>query len=180
MTESRLVVAELGKAHGLRGEILARVYGLSPEELRDLPNVVLRDPEGQETPARIASIRPHGPGIAIAIEGIADRTAAERMRGAELLARREDLPELGEREWYLADLVGCEVVEEDGAPLGTLEEVLQLPAHDVYVIRGTRGEVLVPATQEFIVGVDTDARRMIVHLIPGLVPGDEQDPAPGE
>lgn len=178
MTKPLLVVADLGRAHGLRGEVVARLHGLGPEELLRIAHVVLRRPDGRESVVHVKGARAQGGGVVLAVAEIGDRTAAEDARGGELLVRREDLPELGAREWYLADLVGCEVVEENGRTLGTLEEVLQLPAHDVYVVRGSCGEVLLPATDEVILAVDRDARRMTVHLIPGLAP--EEDETSGE
>ncbi len=180
MPQPLLVVAELGRAHGLRGEVAARVHGIGSEELLGIPFVVMRRPDGSESEVRVVAARAHGGGVLLTISGIEDRTAAEEARGAELRVRREDLPDPGERVWYVADLVGCEVVEENGAALGVLEEILPMPAHDVYVVRGARGEVLLPATEEVILGVDLAGRRMTVHLLPGLAPEDDADPEFGE
>jgi 16S rRNA processing protein RimM len=102
------------------------------------------------------------------IDELTDRTEAESARGGELLALREHLPEPASGEWYLADLVGSAVVTEEGEDLGTLDEVLHLPANDVYIVRGKRGEILLPATDEVIRSVDTASRKIQVRLLPGL------------
>ena len=163
-----LVVAELTRAHGIRGEVSARFVGVEPEELRTVP-LRLRRVGGETKPVRITSVRPKGPGWILGIEGVVDRDEAEALRGAVLLARREDLPELGPGEWYIADLVGLAVIDENGEDLGVLEEVMQLPANDVFVVRGSGGEVLVPVLDHVVVDVDWAARRMRVQLPAGLL-----------
>lgn len=169
----RLVVAELGPAHGLRGQVLARIHGLEPEELLSFPRLWLRRGTGEETDVRVREARRHGSSFVVALEGVADRTTAERLRGSELLCLREDLPEPEGAEWYVADLVGANVVTDAGELLGTLREVLKMPAHDVYVVNGSRGEVLLPATDEVILGFEDSNRTLTVHLLPGLL--EEED-----
>jgi 16S rRNA processing protein RimM len=117
---------------------------------------------------RIRALRPKQGGWILALEGLTDRTAAEELRGAVLLAPRVDLPEPDADEWYVPDLVGLVVATEDGRELGRLEEILKLPAHDVYVVRGSGGEILLPAIADVVLGVDVAAGRMTVHLLPGL------------
>jgi len=165
----RLVVAELGKPQGLRGEITGRLFGVTPEELLGIEGLTLRDPAGRERPVRVESIRPRKLGWVLALDAVADRTAAEAHRGSELLARRADLPPPAEGEWLVADLVGLEVETDTGENLGRLEEVLLLPANDVVVVRGPRGEVLLPVLPDVIVRVETEAGRMVVRVPPGLI-----------
>jgi 16S rRNA processing protein RimM len=166
-----LVVAELGRPHGLRGELTARLHGVGPEELRALTGLVLRRRDGAERPVTVQRIRAAKTGCVLALDRVTDRTAAEEHRGAVLLASRENLPAPAADEWYVADLVGLRVLTEEGEDLGRLAEVLQLPAHDVYVVRGERGEVLLPATEEVVRRVEPGKGRMIVRLLPGLVDG---------
>jgi 16S rRNA processing protein RimM len=113
-------------------------------------------------------VRWQGGAIVLQIDELVDRTAAEKVRGASLVADREHLPEPDAGEWYLVDLVGCEVVTEDGRNLGKLEEVLHFPANDVYVVRGDQ-EILLPATDEVIRSVDLKSKRMTIRLLPGLL-----------
>jgi 16S rRNA processing protein RimM len=166
--EESLVVAELGRAHGLRGEIGARLFGLTPEELLAIPQIKLRRPDGSESVVHVRGARSKPAGIILEIEELTDRTDAEGARGASLIAAREHLPAPEPGEWYLADLVGCEVVTEDGEHVGTLEEVLNLPANDVYVVRGGEKELLLPATDEVIRNVDLESKRVTIRLLPGL------------
>ena len=100
---------------------------------------------------------------------VADRTAAENLVGWELQVPAGEIPELPAGEYYTFELEGLEVVTESGDRLGVLEEVLDLPAHDVYLVREGEREILLPATEEVVKEIDLDQRRMVVHLIEGLV-----------
>jgi 16S rRNA processing protein RimM len=141
---------------------------LTPEELMALPQIKMRRIDGSESAVHVRGARMKPAGIILSIEELRDRTDAEDARGASLVALREHLPVLEPGEWYLADLVGCEVVTEDGERLGSLEEVLHLPANDVYVVRGGKRELLVPATDEVVRNVDLKSKRMTIRLLPGL------------
>ena len=162
-------VAALGKPHGVRGEITALLRGVSGGELAAIETLRIRRADGTEAPVRVAGGRPRGEGWILRLEGVGDRNEAERYRGSVILAPPESLPEPPPGEWWADDLVGLEVVSDRGEPLGRLVEVMSLPANDVYVVRSGDREVLLPATDEVIVGVDLEAGRMTVHLLPGLI-----------
>jgi 16S rRNA processing protein RimM len=164
-----LEVARLGKPHGLRGEISAQLFGVNLAELEELKRLVLRLESGEDRPVCVIGGRPKGKGLILALDLLPDRTAAEGARGAVLLSPREDLPKPEEGEWFVTDLVGLSVADEEGSEIGTLEEVLTLPANDVLVVRGKLGEVLLPAIPEVIRKVNLDERKMTVHILPGLV-----------
>ncbi len=169
-----LVVAEIGPPHGLRGEVVARLSGVGPEEIREIEGLVLRWADGRERPTRVVRARPRKVGWILEIEGVRNRTESEGCRDAVLLASRDELPAPGEDEWYVADLVGMQVETEDGERLGVLDEVLQLPANDVFVVRGKRGEILLPVTEEVVREVEVEAGRVKVRLLPGLL--DDEEP----
>ncbi|HET9888765.1 MAG TPA: ribosome maturation factor RimM [bacterium] len=161
------MIAELGRPHGLRGQIGARLFGLTPDELLAIPQILLRRLDGAESVVHVRSVRMQGGAVILAIDELVDRTDAENARGASLVAQREHLPDPAHGEWYLADLVGCEVVTEEGQSLGRLEEVMHFPANDVYVVRGEQ-EILLPATDEVIRNVDVKSKRVTIRLLPGL------------
>jgi 16S rRNA processing protein RimM len=83
----------------------------------------------------------------------------------------EDAVPLEEGEYYHFQLEGMDVVTETGEWLGRVGEVLRGGAHDVYLVRGPRGEILLPAVEDVILELDLEARKMTVHLLPGLVAG---------
>ncbi|HMB67729.1 MAG TPA: ribosome maturation factor RimM [bacterium] len=166
--EGWLIVAELGRPHGIRGEVMIRLGGVEPEELAELRGLRLLRPDGREMAVRVRRLRPKPPGWILDLREIADRGEAEAWRGSLVIAARDTLPEAEEGEWYDADLVGLDVVTDRGETLGRLEEVMHLPANDVFVVRGAR-EILLPVTDEVVRGVDREAGRVTVHLLPGLV-----------
>jgi len=147
---------------------MGRLSGVTPEELMALPRLWLRLGSAAERPVRITSARPKK-GDWILQLGLRDRNEAERHRGGELVAPREDLPEPDPGQWYVADLVGLAVRTDTGEELGLLVEVLTLPANDVAVVRGKRGEVLVPLLDHVVVQVDAEAGVMTVALPAGLL-----------
>lgn len=151
---------------------MGRLSGLGPDEMLALPELWLQRGSGEPVRVRVTSARPKK-GDWILDLGLADREDAERHRGAVLLARRGDLPEPEPGEWYVADLVGVSVVTEGGEELGTLEEVLTLPANDVAVIRGGKGEILVPLLPHVVMELDGQAGRMTVRLPKGLLDEEE-------
>jgi 16S rRNA processing protein RimM len=165
----RLVVAELGRPHGIRGEVTGRLHGVGPEELVALRELTLRPPEGPEEPVRVERVRPRKLGWILQLAGVSTRNRAEELRGAEILAPRGALPEPAEGEWLVADLVGRAVETEEGELLGRLEEVLLLPANDVLVVRGERGEILLPVLPEVLVRCEEGEERLVVRVPPGLL-----------
>jgi len=169
---SYLTVGRVVRPHGVRGELRAEILTDSPERLPQLPRVYLGR---RQTPYKVQSVRLHKGLMLLQLEGVADRDAAETLRGALVQIAVQDALPLDEGEYYEYQVVGIEVETEEGEPLGEIVEVLNLPeANDVFVVAGERGEVLLPATQEVVVDLDLEARRLVVHLLPGLL-DDEED-----
>jgi 16S rRNA processing protein RimM len=155
----------------VRGEITALLFGLTGAEVSAIATLRVRRTNGSQAPVRIEGARPKGQGWILRIDGVEDREGAEELRGAAILAPSEDLPAAGPDEWWIDELVGLEVVSDRGAALGQLVDVWTMPANDVYVVRSAEGEVLLPAIEDVIVGVDLEKRTMTVHLLPGLIDG---------
>ena len=82
----------------------------------------------------------------------------------------ENAVPLEEGEYYLYQLIGVQVETEDGEGLGQVVDVIETGANDVYVVRGPRGEVLLPAIGDVVLDLDLESKRMVVHLLAGLVP----------
>ena len=168
------VIGVVGKPFGVRGEVHLQ---LDPDLEVDLDEgTVVQDDGGRELV--VASARWHGTRLLVAFEGVADRDAAERLRGVRLLLPREQIP-LAEGARWVDELLGAEVVDAAGEAVGVLERVEDGAAHDLLVIaRPDGGEVLVPAVDEL---VDLSGQRIVVQPLPGLLDPDEALPAePGE
>jgi 16S rRNA processing protein RimM len=107
--------------------------------------------------------------IFLELDGVDSREAAELMRGQEIALPLEDVPPLPQDTYYRWQIIGLRVLSEDGEELGTISEILETGANDVYIVRDPAGqELLLPAIESVILEVDLEAGVVRVHLIPGL------------
>ncbi len=113
-------------------------------------------------------IKPHSKGALMALGGVSDRNAAEKLRGAALYVDKRRLPALESENYYWFELIGMEVFTQDDVFLGRLESILPTGSNDVYVVRLADRETLVPALASVVRRVDTERRRMEVVLPEGL------------
>ncbi len=157
-------IGKVVRAVGLKGHL--GVAG-SDGALAELDEVLLRRGEGEPARWRIEEARPQGRLWAVKVEGVSDRTAAERLVGSEVLAPREALGEAGEGRILWADLEGLEVVTASGEAVGKVTGLVETGAVDVLVVTGSGGEKLVPLAP--YVKVDRDAGRIVVDPPQGLL-----------
>jgi 16S rRNA processing protein RimM len=157
-------IGKVVRAIGLKGYL-----GVAGTEgaLGGLAELVLQVGAAAPESRRIEEARPQGRLWAVKVEGVSDRTAAERLVGAEVLAAREDLPEAGEGRYLWGDLDGLEVVTVTGEAVGRVTGLYETGAVDVLVVTGSRGEKLVPLAP--YVTVDREARRIVVDPPEGLL-----------
>ena len=135
----RVALAAVAGAHGIKGEVRLKLFG-SLDGLAGQPTVWLGSRE-----VALGQVRPAGKGAVAAIEGIADRSAAEALRGQLLEVDRAALPPLGEGEYYHADLIGLPCFDHDGAPVGTVTAVENYGAGDLLEIESDgRKRSLIP------------------------------------
>ncbi|RME56030.1 MAG: 16S rRNA processing protein RimM, partial [Caldilineae bacterium] len=126
------------------------------------------------TLTEIRTSRPHKGRMLVLFEHVADRTAAEALRGQWLYIPDEAAMELDEDAFWVHDIIGLAVVDEEGRGLGVVQDVLETGANDVYIVRTppdvNRGrDLLLPAIADVIRVVDLETRRLIVRLTPGLL-----------
>jgi 16S rRNA processing protein RimM len=104
------------------------------------------------------------------LSGIDDRKAAIALREQLLTIPESELEPLGEGQYYRFQLVGLAVESTTGASLGRVTDILSTGANDVYIVRGERGEILAPATDEIVKEIDLERGRMVIEEVPGLIP----------
>lgn len=173
---SRVVLGRVRGAHGLRGQLRVQLFGDGPENLARLPEVALAPGADEPEVARYEVLRctaGRRGEARLSLAGVKDRDAAEALRGLLVLGEPSHLEVLppGDHYWY--ELVGCEVVDEGGRRLGRIRELWDTGAHDVLVVEREGGaDVLIPAAGEWLHRVDPEARRVVVHLLPGLLEPD--------
>ena len=160
----KIKVGKIVSAVALKGEVKVYTYSL-PERYREIQTLYV---EG--TPHAIENVRFQGPSVILKLSGIDDRTAAEACREKNLYITEDELPELPEDTYYIRDLIGMHVVTEDGAVLGTLSDVLQNTAQDVYEVqRAGEKPLLIPGVAAFIRQVDPAERTITVRMPEGLL-----------
>jgi len=159
-----LEVGYIGKAHGLSGEVGVRTFDPSSEVLFDVERVVVRLKDGQEISLGVESARATPKEILMGLEGVEDRTAAERLVGGTVLVFRADLDPPEEGEFFQGDLVGLLAVDEAGVELGRVEEIWASGPVPNLVIRGEgKPELMIPFAEEFVPHVDMAGGRIVVR-----------------
>lgn len=169
-----LLLGEILRPHGVRGEIRMRILTDYPERfINDLKTLYLgTDPKqpGAEQ-YTLKSARFHKEYMLITLAGIHDRNEAEMLRGQKVMIDIENAVPLEEGEYYLYQLVGMTVQTEDGIELGQLREVIETGANDVYIVKGrTYGELLLPAHEETLINLDFETKIITMKLPDGLLP----------
>lgn len=174
MSGRRVIIGRVAGAHGMAGELRVQVLGAGPQLLLETRRVALSR-NGPDDPSAISYENEGGSTgrageVRLALRGVADRDAAERLRGALVLADAADLPALppGQHYWY--ELVGCVVESASGARVGVVSELLDTgAAHDVLVVAGDDGKQrLFPIVQALLRELDVAGRRIVLEDVPGL------------
>lgn len=163
---THLVVGSLGRAVGLKGEVEIRITSDDPHRFEPGATVYA---ESDGRPLTVRRLRRHRNRRIISFEEVGDRTAAEALRGEVLVVKASDARELQEDEFWLHELIGCEVFTLDGARIGEVGDVLEAGESDVLVVAAEGREHLVPFAEDLCPEVDLDAGRIVVRPIPGLL-----------
>ena len=159
----RIKLGQVTAPVGIKGEIRVYPY-LEQTRFSDIKRICIED----LPPADIEKIRADKALLVIKLSGISDRNTAETLRGKILYLPEGDSLDLGEDTYYVEELVGMSVQDENGKAVGTLRSVISRPAQDLYEIQAGEKSFLLPAVKEFILKVDTKGRTITVHLPEGI------------
>lgn len=167
--EELLRVGVISSTHGVRGEVKVFPTTDDPERFRLLKEMLL-DTGREKLSLKIQNVKFFKNMVILKFEGYDNINQIEMYRGKELWIRRDQAVELKENEYFIADLVGLTVIDDEEKVLGTLTDVIQTGANDVYAVKLENGkEVLIPAIRQCILKVDLEAGMMKVHVLPGLM-----------
>lgn len=165
---NRFQIGVITKPHGLRGEVKVFPTTDEPERFLDLEEVIL-DTGREEKRLKIRSVKFFKNFVILGFEGLDRVEDVERLSRASLQIERDQALPLGEREYFIPDLIGLTVINEDGEKIGVLEDVMQTGANDVYITRTTDGkELLLPAIPDCVKNVSLEDGTMMVNILPGL------------
>lgn len=169
-----LQVGLVRRAHGLAGEVRVEPLGIDAETLSAVDAVTVRRHGRGEQRLEVEGVRPGPRGaLLVRLAGVADRTAAEGLAGAELFVDEGSLPPLDEDEYYYFELVGAAVEDAEGRPLGRVTGVFCAGASDVAVVERPEGEWMFPVVDSIVRELDVEGGRVVVDLLDGLLEGGE-------
>lgn len=171
MSDGRLVViGEIGRPHGLRGEVRVTPLTDRPERFERLRECVLWDePRDRRERCRITAARMQGGALVVAVAGYESPEAAGALTGRLLAVPETEALPLPEGHFYPWQLVGCRVLTEDGRDVGRVLRIEGSPAQDLWVVGDETHEHLVPAVAEIVREVDLGARRVVIRPPEGLL-----------
>ncbi|MCR4434402.1 MAG: ribosome maturation factor RimM [Clostridiales bacterium] len=167
--EKYLEIGKIVNTHGVRGELKVIPLTDDPRRYDDLEWVFVGD-EGSMVKYHIEGVKYFKGTVIVKFKGIDDMNAAEKLKNLYIKVDRENAVKLQEGSYFVCDLLGCEVYEEEGHKLGILTDVLQTGSNDVYVVRNedNNREVLVPALRSVVKQISVEDRKIIVNLPEGL------------
>lgn len=163
-------VGVIANTHGVKGEVKIFPTTDAPERFKKLKSVIL-DAKREKITFEIQSARFFKNLVIVKFKGIDNINDIEKYKGCDLYVTRENATPLNEGEYYIADLIDMNVVDEDGKELGVLFDVMQTGANDVFVVKlkESEKELLLPNIPDCVLNVDLDARVITVHVLDGLM-----------
>lgn len=157
----KVVLGQIVAPHGVRGDLRIMPLTSNVQLFMDMDYLLLPD----DRRLQIVKARPHKNIILVSVKEVTSIEEAEALRGQKVSVYREDMPELPEGRYYVGDLIGLPVLDEDSNRIGTFKDVLQTGSKDVYVIQPTEGkDILVANIPENIREIDLPNQRIIVRL----------------
>ncbi len=158
-----LEAGEIVNTHGIRGEVKINPWCDSPDFLLEFDKFYI---DGKAI--AVQSARVHKNCVLAALKGVNDINGAMALRG-KIVSVNKDEVSLDEGQYFISDLIGLEVFDtESNSVAGKISDVLNLPANDAYVVQDGSLEYMIPVVKEFVLGVDLEAGRVTVKLIPGM------------
>jgi len=154
---SKIEVGEMVNTFGIKGEIKVYPY---VDYLDQIKKIYIKNEE-----FTVSKMRYQKNVAIMKLKGIDDINLIEKYKGATVYIDEADLPELPEGKYYIKDLIGMDVITDEGKVLGKLDDVFNTGANDIYQV----GEILLPGTDEVLKKIDIENRQIIVHLIKGLI-----------
>ena len=164
-----LRVGVITSAHGIKGEVKVFPTTDDAKRFKELKEVIL-DTGKEYIPMEIEHVKFFKNMVILKFKGYDNINEIEKYKSRDLLITRDQAVDLEPDEYFITDLIGLTVVSDQGAELGTLKDVLETGANDVYVVAMKDGkELMLPAIGDCILNVDLEQGRMEVHVLEGLM-----------
>ena len=168
MADDLVVIGRVTRPHGVRGEMRILPFTESQASFERFDRVYVQ-PQGRAPGlATVEKFRPAPKVVLMKIEGVRTREEAARLTGADILVRREWLPDLEEDEYYWVDLIGLQVVDEQDNPWGQVRNIMNTGSDDIVVLDNGGKELLIPFRAEVVLKVDLPEKRLVIRPPEGL------------
>ena len=169
MKQQYFEIGQIVNTFGIKGLVKVNPFTDDMERFKELKSVlVVKNKELIEM--QIEDVKFHKNVILIKFKGIEDINMAEKYKGCYIKIKREDARKLPEGTYFIADLIGTKVYDDNGNLLGKVDDIYNNKVHDIYVVKNDLGkQILLPATKEVIKQIDIDNDKIIVHLLEGLI-----------
>lgn len=174
--ENRLFdIGKITRPHGLKGDVKVIPTTDFPERFANMTSVIIETPTGRRARYTVEKVQYQRGFVIMHFEGVNDVDAAEKLRNALLLVTQDELVPLPAGHYYLFELIGLDVVTQEGNRLGKLTDIFRTGANDVYVVKpdeNDRHDYLLPAIKDVVKEIDVSGGKIVVDLLPGLIDED--------
>ena len=164
-----LEIGQIVNTFGIKGMVKVKPFTDNIERFSNLEKIYIKNKSGQ-IEYKIQEVKYHKNMVLIKFEGIENPEQADLLRNSYLIVDRETEEPLEPGRYYIVDMIGLDVFTDNNEYLGKLEDIYNTGSNDIYVVKNELGkQVLLPAIEDVIKNIDMDNKKVIVHLIPGLV-----------
>lgn len=169
MKQEYFEIGQIVNTFGIKGFVKVNPFTDDLERFNELKSIfVVKNKELIDM--EIEEVKFHRHLVLIKFKGIEDINMAEKYKGCYLKIKREDARKLPKDTYFIADLIGIKVYDEEGNLLGKVDDIYNNKVHDIYVVKDDLGkQILLPSTKEVIKQIDVDEDKIVVHLIEGLI-----------
>jgi 16S rRNA processing protein RimM len=169
-TQDELIpVGKIIGTHGIKGLLKVYSYSGNIQSLQSAVTLYLKSKEGLLSEYQVKSVAAHAGGFILGLDNFTDINQVLFLIGSELCLKLSHLPTPDEDEYYWRDLIGLTVQTDQGDELGTLVDIFETGSSDIYVVRGSSKEYLIPAIADVISHVDIPGKKMIITPLDGLL-----------
>jgi 16S rRNA processing protein RimM len=162
-------VGKIIGTHGIKGLLKVFSYSGNIKSLQSAKTALLRGKDGTLREYDVKSVSAHAGGFILGLDGFSDINQVLPLTGSELCLERSQLPVPEDDEYYWRDLIGLAVHTDQGVEIGTLVDIFETGSSDIYVVRGSSKEYLIPAIADVIAHIDISGKKMIITPLDGLL-----------
>jgi 16S rRNA processing protein RimM len=167
--EELIPVGKIIGTHGIKGILKIFSYSGTIHSLEFAETVFLKKKDGSLSEHAVKSISAHAGGFILGLDDFTDINQVLSMTGSELCLKESQLPVPDEGEYYWRDLIGLTVYTDQGIELGTIVDIFETGSSDIYVVRGSSKEYLIPAIADVVANIDIPGKKMIITPLDGLL-----------